>query len=125
MVKLISFAFKAKVFFVFILWLIVHFLFVQSLAISQTSPKFPAISIKEALQLTERYIVDNKLIITGQYINSIQLEYDNGYKQYPDGKKRIGQYWYIHWRWSKPRLGGEHSMRIFMDGEIIWETHGP
>lgn len=104
---------------------IAHFSFLQSLAISQNTPKFPAISINEALQLAEIYVGNNKLNITGQFINSIQLEYDDGLRLYPDGKKRIGHYWYINWRWAKPKLGGEHSIKIFMNGEIIWETHGP
>jgi hypothetical protein len=75
--------------------------------------------------LAEKTLADKKLDVTGQFIHSIHLEYEDGKRLYPDGKNRRGFYWYVHWRWAKPQMGGELSMRIFMNGEILIERHGP
>jgi hypothetical protein len=88
-------------------------------------PSMPTLSIQNALDLAIKTVEEKKLNVTGQFIHSVHYEYDEGKKLYPDGKNRRGFYWYVHWRWATPRLGGELSLRIFMDGEVIIERHGP
>ncbi len=78
----------------------------------------PAISIGEALQIGERFIKDNQINVSNQYIHSIQLYYSD------KGEKR-GHYWHIQYLWSTPRLGMEHALKIFMDGTVFQEVSGP
>ncbi len=82
------------------------------------TPFQPAISIGEALNLADRYIKENGVDISGQYIHLARLDYSS-----PPGK--TGHYWRIHWTWATPRLGGEYGLKIFMDGTMVPERAGP
>ncbi len=77
----------------------------------------PDISISEALSIAERYIKENRIDVSEQYINNVRLLYDDGTKK--------GIHWHIQWAWSLPRLGGEFSLKIYMDGTIIPRVCGP
>jgi hypothetical protein len=92
---------------------------------SPATPAHPELSIESALKLAENYLKEKQIDTSGRYINSVHLEYDDGSRQYPNGVRRRGYYWYIHWAWATPRLGGELSVRVFMNKEIILERHGP
>jgi len=81
----------------------------------------PDISLSEALSIAEGYIKENRIDISEQYINNIRLLYDNGSSQ--EVKKDI--HWHIQCAWSPPRLGGEFSPKIYMDGTIIPRVCGP
>lgn len=93
--------------------------------LSWARPAYPELPIDQALKLAEQYLQEKHLDNSGRYIHAIHLEYDDGSRQYPDGSRRKGFYWYVHWAWAAPRLGGELSLRIFMDKTIILEKHGP
>jgi hypothetical protein len=90
----------------------------QEPAPGQTISGKPAISIGEALQMGERFIQEKQIDVSQQYIHSIQLLYS-------DQGKRRGLYWRIQYRWSAPRLGMEHALKIFMDGSVFHEISGP
>jgi hypothetical protein len=85
----------------------------------------PAISLADAVEMAQAFVARAGADVGDQYIHAARLEYEDGSRIYPDGKRRKGQYWYVHWRWARPRLGGEISVRVFMDGEILLERHGP
>ncbi len=85
----------------------------------------PAISLPKALEIAEKTLAEKRIDLRGQILHTATLEFDDGKRIYPDGKPRQGHFWYIHWRWEKPRLGGDFSMRIFMNGEAVVEPHGP
>jgi hypothetical protein len=85
----------------------------------------PAISLAGAIEMAQTYVARAGVDLGDQFVHAVRLEYEDGTRIYPDGKRRRGQYWYVHWRWARPRLGGEISVRVFMDGEILLERHGP
>jgi hypothetical protein len=85
----------------------------------------PAIPIGRAVELAERHAREQGLDLAGQFVHAARLEYDDATRIHPDGKRRRGQYWYVHWRWAMPRMGGETSVRVYLDGEILLERHGP
>jgi hypothetical protein len=107
-------------------WLVSGFLLLPMLAwasgqepaLGQTISGKPAISVEEALQISERFIKEKQIDVSQQYIHSIQLLYSD------QGKKR-GPYWRIQYLGSPPRLGMEQALKIFMDGSVFHEFSGP
>ena len=85
----------------------------------------PAIPLTGAVEMAQAFVARAGVDLGDQYVHAVRLEYEDGSRIYPDGKRRRGQYWYVHWRWASPRLGGDISVRVFMDGEILLERHGP
>jgi hypothetical protein len=85
----------------------------------------PPIPIGRALEMVGAHARERGLDLAGQFVHAARLEYDDASRIHPDGKRRRGPFWYIHWRWATPRLGGEVSARVYMDGEILVERHGP
>jgi len=85
----------------------------------------PAISLAHAVEMAQAYVARAGVDLGDQFVHAVRLKFEDGSRIYPDGKRRKGQYWYVHWRWARPRLGGEISVRVFMDGEILLERHGP
>lgn len=85
----------------------------------------PPISIAQAVERAQAYARDRGFDLEGQFVHMARLEYDDGGRLHTDGKRRRGQYWDLHWRWAMPRMGGEVSARVYMDGEILLERHGP
>jgi len=81
-------------------------------------PFEPTLSICEALYICERYVNENKVDISSQYIHSVRLNYD-------DGTKKKGHYWGIQWMWLTPKMGGEYGLRVYMDGTVVPEPCGP
>ncbi len=81
----------------------------------------PDISISEALSIAETYIKENRIDVSEQYINNIRLFYDDVISK----EVKKGIHWHIQWAWSPPRLGGEFSLKIYMDGTIIPHVCGP
>jgi len=92
---------------------------------TQTQAGYPPIAVGEALKVAEDYLQANRIETAGRYISAINLKYDDGSRPYPDGSRHRGLFWYLNWSWAAPRLGGELSMRIFMDRQIVLERHGP
>ncbi|MBM3288439.1 MAG: hypothetical protein FJY88_14000 [Candidatus Eisenbacteria bacterium] len=76
----------------------------------------PSLSLRQALDIAEKEAEKRGAALSGQYINSIALRYDE------DRKER---YWHVQWMWAQPKLGMEYGLRIYMDGEIIQATLGP
>jgi len=81
-------------------------------------PFKPALSMSDALVRAEEYVKEKKVDVSGQYVHSVQLYYD-------DGSKRKGHYWRVQWMGSTPRLGMEYALRIYMDGAVIPDPTGP
>lgn len=78
----------------------------------------PELSLPEALVAAEEYVRINQIDLSGQYIQSAQLAYD-------EGKLKQGSYWRIRWAWKLSRLGGEYGLRVYMNKQIIPEIAGP
>ncbi len=78
----------------------------------------PSLPISEALGTAERYVLAKGEDVSGQYIHSVQLNYD-------EGSRRQGYYWRVQWAWSAPRMGGEYGLRVYMDGTVVPEPLGP
>lgn len=78
----------------------------------------PAISISEALKISEGYVREKNIDVSQQYIHAIQLYYDSG-------MKRKGYYWRVQWIWSIPRMGSEYGLRVYMDKTVLPEPAGP
>lgn len=85
----------------------------------------PALSLRQALDIAEARLREAGVELSEMCLQAASLDYDDGSRIYPDGKKRRGQFWYIHWAWSQPKLGGDVSVRVFMDGDAVVERHGP
>jgi hypothetical protein len=84
----------------------------------QIIPSRPALPIEEALNIAESYVRERKVDISGQYIHTVQLNYD-------DGSHRKGHYWRVQWMWSSPRMGMEYGLRIYMDRTVYPDPLGP
>jgi hypothetical protein len=82
------------------------------------TPSKPLLSIAEALDAAQGYVRAKGVDVSGQYIHSVRLSYD-------DGSRRQGHYWRIQWAWSLPRMGGEYGLRIYTDGTVIPDPAGP
>ena len=54
------------------------------------TPFKPVLSISEALDAAQRYVRTNGLDVSGQYIHSVRLYYD-------EGSRRQGHYWRVQW----------------------------
>jgi hypothetical protein len=85
---------------------------------SSITPFRPLLSISEALNLAQGYVRTRGVDVSGQYIHSVRLNYD-------EGDRRQGYYWHVQWAWSPPRMGGEYGLRIYTDGTVIPEPVGP
>ena len=57
----------------------------------------PEISIAHALEMAQAHARERGVDLGGQYVHAARLEYDDGSRIYPDGKRRQGRFWYIHW----------------------------
>jgi hypothetical protein len=84
----------------------------------QIIPFKPTLSVCEALSIGERYLHENEVDISAQYVHSVRFYYD-------DGTKKRGYYWRIQWMWSTPKIGGEYGLRVHMDGTVLPEPCGP
>jgi hypothetical protein len=82
-----------------------------------TPPK-PFLSISEALNTAQGYAQAKGVDVSGQYIHSVQLNYDQG-------GRRQGYYWHVQWAWFLPRMGGEYGLRVYTDGTVVPEPLGP
>jgi hypothetical protein len=78
----------------------------------------PQLSIQEAIAIAEHYVKEKQIDVSGQYIHSVRLNYD-------EGTGRKGHYWHVQWMWSTPRLGMEYVMRVYMDGTVLLGRTGP
>lgn len=86
----------------------------------------PAITACRALEMAQEQAARAGLDLVGLYVSSISLDYDDGQRMHPDGIRRAHrQFWYVHWNRLKPSLGGGLSMRVYVNGEILVEKHGP
>lgn len=81
-------------------------------------PLKPVLPMPDALTRVEGYMKEKNVDLSGQYIHSVQLSYD-------DGSKRKGHYWHVQWAWSTPRMGMEYGLRIYMDGTVLPDPTGP
>ena len=77
----------------------------------------PLLSISEALGAAQSYVRTKGVDVSGQYIHSVRLNYD-------EGSRRQGQYWRVQWAWIHPKMGGEYGLRIYTDGTVIPEPSG-
>jgi hypothetical protein len=67
------------------------------------------ISVREALDITDRYTADKKLDLSGQYIVSVSLQVES----------RNGRYWFVQWSVKNGRpKGTQYNLKIFMDGTV-------
>ena len=82
-----------------------------------TTSASPSLSIREALEIAERYVKDHTINLPEQYIGSAVLLFD------AESRKQL--YWHIQWRWSMPRIGGEYGLRVYMDGSVEEARLGP
>ena len=85
---------------------------------SAITPLKPLLSISEALDAAQGYVRTKGVDVSGQYIDSVRLNYD-------EGSRRQGHYWRVQWAWSLPRTGGEYGLRIYTDGTVIPESVSP
>ncbi|MFH1145175.1 MAG: hypothetical protein V1774_11580 [Candidatus Eisenbacteria bacterium] len=76
----------------------------------------PALSLMRALEIGETYLARERIDLTGQYLHSISLRYDE--------RARL-LYWHLQWMWAQPRLGGEFGLRVTMNGDVIPAPLGP
>ena len=84
----------------------------------ETYPVFnPALPISDAVSIAERFVREREVDVSGQYVHSVQLNYD-------DGTRRKGHYWRVQWMWSMPKSGGEYSVRVYMDGTVLQDSSG-
>jgi hypothetical protein len=102
-------------------WIIVA----AGLATAEKASGDPQLDLHQALDIAEAQLREAGVELSGMRLQAALLDYDDGSRVYPDGKKRRGPFWYIHWGWSQPRLGGDISVRVFMDGDAVVERHGP
>lgn len=84
---------------------------------SAVTPFRPLLTISEALDAAEGYVRTKGVDLSGQYIHSVRLYYD-------EGSGRQGYFWRVQWAWSLPRMGGEYGLRIYTDGTVIPEPAG-
>ena len=78
----------------------------------------PVLPIAGSISIAQEYIRMNRVDISGQYIHSVKLEFE-------DSRTGRGYFWRIQWRWKMPRLGGEYGLRVYMDGPVEPEIAGP
>jgi hypothetical protein len=78
----------------------------------------PPLGLSEAVAIAEKWVSDRGVDVSGQYISSVRICYD-------EGPERKGRYWHVQWAWAMPRLGGEFGARVYMDGTVIPQRCGP
>jgi hypothetical protein len=83
---------------------------------SQVTPFRPALALCKALDLAEKYAAEKGIDLSGQYVHSVQLQYD---------QEKRSHCWRIQWMWSRPALGGEFGLKIYMDGTVREDRLGP
>jgi hypothetical protein len=92
-------------------------LFGPAFAMEQTpDSSAPPLSVRKAIELAEAYAKENKVDVSGQYIHSVVLLFD---------ERSRAQYWHVQWMWTKPAMGGEFGLRVYMDEKIVPERLGP
>jgi hypothetical protein len=95
-----------------------HQLFGDAFPTPPASGLPPPISLSQALESASRYVTEHRIDLSGQFLQSITLQFEAA------GEHR-GHYWLVQWAWSQPRLGGEFSLRLYMDGTIEARRLGP
>jgi hypothetical protein len=85
---------------------------------SGVAPFEPTVSLQQALELATAHVVEHQLDTAGQYLCGVTLRYD-------DRSPHRGHYWLVQWAWSLPRLGGELSLKVAMDGTVTGGPLGP
>lgn len=83
------------------------------------------LELTQALDMTAAAVERAGIDLADLRVTSAAMGYDDGTRTHQDGKSRHGPYWYIHWGWASPRLGGEVSARAYWNGEVLVERHGP
>ncbi|MEW6440615.1 MAG: hypothetical protein AB1640_06705 [bacterium] len=76
----------------------------------------PPLPLRRALDLAEGNVEDKRIDLTGQYLHSIGLRYDENART---------SYWHVQWMWSQPRIGGEFGLRVYMNGQVVPAPLGP
>jgi hypothetical protein len=82
----------------------------------ETAGGGPPLSLERALETAQAYAKTGGIDTSGQYVNSVSLQYDEDAKSL---------YWLVQWMWSKPRMGGELGVRVYMDGQVVLARVGP
>jgi hypothetical protein len=82
-----------------------------------TPPPPPRLPLAEALKRADKFVQSRGLDLAGRHIGAAQLQYDD--------RDRKEAYWLIVWAWDSPRLGGEYTLWIYMDGDIVEHRLGP
>lgn len=78
----------------------------------------PGMTLRQALDRAEAWVREQAVDTSGQLLHSVSLRYD-------EGPARRGSYWLVQWTWLRPRLGGEVSVRVDMDGAVTARRIGP
>jgi len=76
------------------------------------------INLRGALDRAEAAVREQGVDTSGQLLHSVSLRYD-------ESPERRGSYWLVQWSWVEPRLGGEVSARVDMDGTVTVRRLGP
>jgi len=76
----------------------------------------PDLALREALDLADKYVAARGIDLTGQYLQSVTLRYDESAR---------ALYWHLQWMWRQPRLGMEYGLHVYMDGKIVEVRLGP
>jgi hypothetical protein len=76
----------------------------------------PPMTVCRAVEVAERYVLNANIDLSGQYVHSVQLQYD---------AERRERCWRIQWMWTRPALGGEFGLKVYFDGEVREDRLGP
>jgi hypothetical protein len=76
----------------------------------------PSLPLQRALALANVYVRSHRVDLTGQHLNATDLRYDEVVRE---------RYWDLRWAWSRPRLGGEFGLHVYMSGTIVPAILGP
>jgi hypothetical protein len=80
----------------------------------------------QAVQLAQVEAEKQRIDLSCLRLTQAKLEYDDGSRAWPDGQARKGRlFWLLVWNWREPRLGGELSARVYDDGTVVFQRHGP
>jgi hypothetical protein len=78
----------------------------------------PTLSVCDAVRTAESFVADRRSDLSGQYIHSVILSYDE-----KDAAR--GRYWRVQWMHARPALGGEYGLRVYQDGSVRPDPLGP
>ena len=78
----------------------------------------PGLTLRQALDRAEAWVREQAVDTSGQRLHSVSLRYD-------EDPAHRGSYWLAQWTWLEPRLGGEVSVRVDMDGSVTVRRLGP